>query len=443
MKNKLFQILKNNSKDKVFKSEITDLTIEEISLTASPAVPAAKVIIGKSSEISKNEMVITKNLEIVHKNLKEGFIFQYGLVPDEEDLQGDTISNSQIEQTTKRLQKRIFNGKLVIKVEHEKEDSTLVDYLYALYDPTGGVAKALGFPEKKIRKGGMVIGIQLTEKGIDSFNKGTFKGISIGGKAQEKKQGIDTSKLKSIIEAKWNDIKNINDENITNLVINTEKSDTSLNTFITRILMKVKTLAEMEMRSVDEGMRDDFVIRTTIDMINRVMGERFSEFLENPEKFMSNDMKKSMSNTEKEIGMDKIDQVLDLLKSIGDSQSKLDERITNLEKSDKESIDNTEKVEVVENTTKEEVTESNKEKSIDPSDKVLSELSKMSETINKKFSDFEERINKNDSTLERILEVKGLSKSEEKKDQHNKEEENSVTKNISLFDDDEALAKAI
>jgi hypothetical protein len=164
--------------------KLSNVDIHEISVTKSPAVEEATVIVRKSD----NSIQIETN--IIHKNDK-GQIFQYALVPNKPDKQGDVITDSEIEKATERLKKTIFDGGLRIGKEHTDFNNDVVDYAFTEYDDSGFIAKHYGFPEDKIVKGAMIVGMQLTEFGKSEFDNGNFKGISIGGIAE--KEDIEKS----------------------------------------------------------------------------------------------------------------------------------------------------------------------------------------------------------------------------------------------------------
>jgi hypothetical protein len=191
--------------------KLRNLVIKEISTVKNPAVQSARVIVMKSSDKDNSKIEIQTENTIIHKRLEKGQIFQYALIPDQPDGQGDIIDESEIEKVTELTKERIFKGDLKIGKEHNDFKDDRVKYLWTEYDPTGLIAKSYNFPKDKVVKGGMIVGIQLTDIGIEEFKKGDFVGISIGGEAnrEELKKSNDNMSIKNIFKSFLIELKDI------------------------------------------------------------------------------------------------------------------------------------------------------------------------------------------------------------------------------------------
>ena len=184
--------------------------IHEISTVKNPAVPLARTIVTKSIDNENDEISLDYTPSVIHKALEKGQIFQYGLVPDIPDLQKDTINKSEIEKTTEYVKEKIFKGELRIGKEHSDFNNQRVKYIWVEYDGTGLIAKAYGFPKDKTVKGGMIVGIQLTEKGIEDYKNGEFTGISIGGNAnRERVLNKNNNKISDLFKSFLKDLKDV------------------------------------------------------------------------------------------------------------------------------------------------------------------------------------------------------------------------------------------
>ena len=198
-----------DEKEKTYK--LSNLVIKEISTVKNPAGNLARAIVMKSNQSDSTKVEIQSETTIIHKRLEKGQIFHYALVPDQPDGQGDIIDKSEIDKVTELTKERIFKGELKIGKEHVDFQDDRVKYLWTEYDSTGLIAKAYDFPKDKIVKGGMIVGIQLTENGIESFKKGDFVGISIGGEAtrEQLSKSNENNSIKNIFKSFLIELKDI------------------------------------------------------------------------------------------------------------------------------------------------------------------------------------------------------------------------------------------
>lgn len=204
-------MLFDNDEDEKKTYKLKNLVIKEISTVKNPAVQLARAIVTKSNESENGNVEIQTESKIIHKRIEKGQIFQYALVPDQPDGQGDIIDESEIEKVTELTKEKIFKGDLKIGKEHTDFNDDRVKYLWVEYDPTGLIAKSYNFPKDKVVKGGMIVGIQLTEIGIEQFKNNEFVGISIGGEAnrEEMKKSNDNISIKDIFKSFLTELKDI------------------------------------------------------------------------------------------------------------------------------------------------------------------------------------------------------------------------------------------
>ena len=174
---------------------LEDINLDHIALvTGTPAVPGAtpkspvrKAWIPDGYELIEKTIDIHPNVNddtityipIVKSDEKNRIVWFTPLIPDIPDLQGDIVSQTEIEKARLQFMKNLqfgktrgVNGLSEDHIDFNKDCGLIVDSFVdfqGTYFEKGGI------------KGSWVVGIQLSEDSWKDYKKGIIKGVSIGG----------------------------------------------------------------------------------------------------------------------------------------------------------------------------------------------------------------------------------------------------------------------
>jgi len=185
-----------------------NLRVSEVTLCKAPKAGSAKILVLKSKEAedkSKEPWERTSLFKALDD--EKQIAYGYAAVPNEEDSEGDIITNEEIEKAAHTFMEIISNGEQKGKgtgVEHKIFDDVGHPVESAI-DRDGVIAKSFDVPDDDIRPGGWWIGIKVADDHWESIKKGEINGFSIGGVSQaiekakeESHEGILQKILKAV-----------------------------------------------------------------------------------------------------------------------------------------------------------------------------------------------------------------------------------------------------
>jgi hypothetical protein len=176
------------------RKRLSDVQVAEITICKNPAVPGAKFLIMKSTDVPSGDKFEST---VVFKAFNDDKQIAYGyvLVPDIEDKQGHVISADEIEKAAhsflRTLAKREQKGD---GTGHEHEDFSGIGWpVESAVDRDGSIAKSFGVSDSDIHKGGWWVGVHMEDEYWALAKSGEITGFSMGGSGKIVEEEVEKS----------------------------------------------------------------------------------------------------------------------------------------------------------------------------------------------------------------------------------------------------------